>query len=79
MRPTFKELISGVNKTIMISAMPIVQQSGDMKSLWELATASRLLSYLEERAPGEGGPRAPPPPAPAGRLAAAGGARAPPG
>ena len=49
MRPNLTELMNGINKTIMISAMPIAQQARDMKSLWELATASRLLTYLEDR------------------------------
>ena len=49
MRPNIAELLTGINKTIMISAMPIVQQSGDMEALWELATGTRLMSYIEER------------------------------
>ncbi len=53
MRPNLAELMSGVNKTIMSAAMPIVQQSGDMQALWELATGSRLLSFVEQRWKGE--------------------------
>jgi hypothetical protein len=49
MRPSIAELLTGINKTIMINAMPIVQQSGDMEALWELATGTRLMSYIEDR------------------------------
>jgi len=49
MRPNIAELLTGINKTIMINAIPIVQQSGDMEALWELATGTRLMSYIESR------------------------------
>jgi len=49
MRPNVGEIMAGVNKTIMRSAIPIVQQSGETQALWELATSTRLMLYVENR------------------------------
>jgi hypothetical protein len=49
MRPNIAELMDGINKTIMSRAMPIVQKSGDMEALWELATGTRLMSFIQSR------------------------------
>jgi hypothetical protein len=49
MRPNIGELLDGINKTIMSRAMPIVQRSGDMEALWELATGTRVMAFIMDR------------------------------
>lgn len=49
MRPNIHELLDGINKTIMSRAMPIVQRSGDMEALWELATGTRVMAFIMDR------------------------------
>ncbi len=49
MRPNIGEIMAGINKTIMVSGMPIAQQAGETQALWELAAGTRLMSYVEQR------------------------------
>ena len=49
MRPNLAELLSGINRTILTFAIPIVQKSGEMDSLWEIASGTRLLAFFEAR------------------------------
>ena len=49
MRPNIDELLDGINKTIMSKAIPIVQKSGDMDALWELATGTRIMAFVMDR------------------------------
>ena len=49
MRPSLAELLAGIHRTILSNSMPIVQKSGEMESLWEIATSTRLLAFIETR------------------------------
>ena len=49
MRPSLAELLAAIHRTILSVSIPIVQKSGEMDSLWEIATSTRLLAFIETR------------------------------
>lgn len=49
MRPNISDLLEGINKTVMSVSIPIVQRSGDMQALWEMASSTRIMAYVQKR------------------------------
>lgn len=49
MRPNISDLLDGINKTVMSVSIPIVQRSGDMQALWEMASSTRIMAYVQKR------------------------------